>query len=193
MESFDIQSLLSFTPATRFCQKCYGLHVNMPVDDKYTKMTCRVCGLEYIATSGPLIVSAKEYFKSHGLTIEFRDVIAHCRSLANIAYKMSLFSSPLSNHLCGALLAAAQSALEPDIRTDLRLDNPGHGAAPGDRICPPAGHASHRFDAASTWPMAAGRARRPPRPARGSDSRRRARSGCIADARGCAPASGADR
>jgi phosphatidylserine/phosphatidylglycerophosphate/cardiolipin synthase-like enzyme len=92
MDSFDIESLLRFTPPRRLCQKCYGLHSDMPLDNKYTKLTCRACGVDYLATDCYSVWDAQRYFDARGLSLQFEDVVAHSRTLAGIARRMHNFS-----------------------------------------------------------------------------------------------------
>lgn len=111
LESFDIRSLLSFRPATRFCQKCYGLNVTVPkVKDNLPKFVCGVCDLEYVGTSGHTThQQAINYFESQGLIIRFRDVMTHSQSLATIANNLHLFSSTSQHKLA---LSPMQGLLE---------------------------------------------------------------------------------
>jgi hypothetical protein len=93
MESFDIESLLQFSPPTLLRQKCHGLHREMPVNRAQDKRTCQVCGMEYLATDDFSIWRAREYFRIWGLTLDFKEVISHCRTLATIAHNMRNYST----------------------------------------------------------------------------------------------------
>lgn len=58
---------------------------------------------------GRVVSQAMEYFRSQGLIVSFRDVMTHSQSLATIAHKIHLFSSPSQHNLA---LSHMQGLLE---------------------------------------------------------------------------------
>jgi hypothetical protein len=86
--SFDIESLLHFSPPKRMCEKCYGLHHDMPISKDESKVICRVCGLEYLASDRYPVWVAQRYFEAAGFGLKYKDVLAHSQTLATIARRM---------------------------------------------------------------------------------------------------------
>jgi hypothetical protein len=76
VQSFDLDSLLGFTPPQYLCERCYGLlgEVNG---------ACPVCGVRYVATGA--FATSGEYLAQQGLALHYDDLIDHCRTLAQIA------------------------------------------------------------------------------------------------------------
>lgn len=114
MQRFDIESLLSFSPARLLCRKCYGLQRELPLDPDTGQPTCQVCGVQYLETDDFSIWDSEKYLDQFGLHLEFSDVVAHCRTLASIArtlrnfYENPRIYSAFSPMRC--LLAALQAA-----------------------------------------------------------------------------------
>lgn len=90
-KSFDIESLLRFSPPRFLCAKCYGILTSSPYDDKSDKEICPICKVEYRATEE--FHSFREYIKylkgSH--EIQFSDLFTHCQNLASISRWARLF------------------------------------------------------------------------------------------------------
>lgn len=114
MDSFDIDSLLRFSPPTRLCRKCYALNSGMPVNSARDRLTCQVCGVEYLASDTFSVWDAENYFQVCGLALKFKDAVAHGRTLATIARDMRRYTErgksagprPLMRCLYEALHAA---------------------------------------------------------------------------------------
>ncbi|HEX5156503.1 MAG TPA: phospholipase D-like domain-containing protein [Ktedonobacterales bacterium] len=88
MSSFDIKSLLDFSPPNFFCQKCRALLVSMPINYEFSRVSCTVCGVDYLATESNLFWNARQYFESGGRKIEFKDTMAQSRALAVLAQNL---------------------------------------------------------------------------------------------------------
>lgn len=95
--NFDIQSLLSFSPARYLCETCYALYVDLPItwhSDEHTHtLRCAICGTDYLDSETIPVRKARAYFEIQGLQIQFRDSIAHSKALATIARSMRAYSS----------------------------------------------------------------------------------------------------
>src|SRR5436189_202692 len=87
MHSFDIDTLLRFTPPEYLCEQCYALLPDWgESSDKQQPERCPVCGVEYIPTEE--FPSANRYLQSKGLHLRYADVISHTQRLARIARRM---------------------------------------------------------------------------------------------------------
>lgn len=76
MHSFDIDSLLRFTPPDYLCERCMALIGS-------SSPRCPVCGVQYIATED--YPDTREYLTSRGLHVQYDDLIGHSQALAQIA------------------------------------------------------------------------------------------------------------
>lgn len=87
MASFDIDSLLRFTPPRFMCQKCCAL--NLPPRPSFASkdpIACPVCQVKYLSTDDYRNWQFLEYLrKEAGTSIEFKNPIAHGQHLASIA------------------------------------------------------------------------------------------------------------
>jgi phospholipase D-like protein len=84
MHSFDIDTLLRFTPPEYLCEQCYALLPDW--GEASAEQRCPVCGVEYIPTDE--FPSANRYLQSRGLHLHYADVIGHTQQLARIARRM---------------------------------------------------------------------------------------------------------
>ncbi len=78
MNSFDIDSLLRFTPPEFLCERCFAL-----LTDGTPR--CPVCGVQYVATGA--FTDYGSYFVARGLDARFDNLIEHSRRLAQIAQR----------------------------------------------------------------------------------------------------------
>lgn len=101
--SFDLDSLLRFSPPRFLCESCYALlhEVNG---------ACPVCGARYIPTDE--FPTSAGYLAHKGLDLQFNDLIEHCRDLAQIARRTrESLAAPQPFYLpMRALFAALQTA-----------------------------------------------------------------------------------
>lgn len=81
-KSFDIESLLRFSPPKFLCAKCYGI-ITSELFNSLILRICPICRVKYLATKSYSDVS--EYLESEGLKIQFSNLIEHCKELANIS------------------------------------------------------------------------------------------------------------
>lgn len=88
MSSFDIESLLRFSPPKYLCKNCFALYVDLPTNQERRSVLCEVCGTEYLASDTFPVGYARNYFTSMGLTVQFNDTIAHSKVLATLAERM---------------------------------------------------------------------------------------------------------
>lgn len=89
MGSFDIDSLLRFSPAQYLCEKCCALWLKVPVDFNRNVVECMTCGVEYTASQPYAVMrESRLYFDDVARKIQFKDTIAHSRRLAGIAQSM---------------------------------------------------------------------------------------------------------
>lgn len=91
MQSFDITSLLRFTPPKYLCEKCYALWLKKPYDYKTTSAKCPVCGVKYLQTKEFSAWHIDKYLKFQNLDIQFDNLIEHSRKLAQIADLTQVF------------------------------------------------------------------------------------------------------
>src|SRR5450432_1646673 len=103
MYSFDLDSLLRFTPPQYLCERCFALLGEI-------EGCCPVCGVRYLATDE--FPTSGRYLAHKGLDIQFDDLIGHCQSLAKIARRTreSLAAPQPFYPPMRALFAALQSA-----------------------------------------------------------------------------------
>ncbi len=103
MYSFDLDSLLRFTPPRYLCERCFALLNEM-------NGVCPVCGVRYVATDE--FLTSADYLAHKGLDIRFDDLIDHCQSLAKIARRTreSLVAPEPYYPPMRALFAALQNA-----------------------------------------------------------------------------------
>lgn len=80
MVSFDIDSLLRFTPPQYLCERCFALMAATP-DVRVGR--CPVCGVSYVATHE--FRSCDQYLDFKGLGLHYDDLMGHTRKLAQIA------------------------------------------------------------------------------------------------------------
>jgi phosphatidylserine/phosphatidylglycerophosphate/cardiolipin synthase-like enzyme len=76
MHSFDIDSLLRFTPPEFLCERCLALLAD-------GSSRCPVCGFQHIPTKD--FSSYGSYLTAKGLDVRFHDLIQHSQQLARIA------------------------------------------------------------------------------------------------------------
>jgi hypothetical protein len=76
MNSFDIDSLLRFTPPEFLCERCFAL-----LSDGTER--CPVCGVRYVAAE--TLPDYGSYFIARGLDVRFDNLIEHSQRLAQIA------------------------------------------------------------------------------------------------------------
>ncbi len=103
MNSFDLDSLLRFTPPRYLCERCFALLTE--IDG-----CCPVCGIRYVATDE--FPASALYLAHKGLELRFDDVLGHGRALAQIARRTreSLAAPQPDYPPMRALLTALQSA-----------------------------------------------------------------------------------
>jgi hypothetical protein len=80
MHSFDIDTLLRYTPPEYVCERCYALLHALPDTDTYR---CPVCTVMYVPTDE--FPSAGAYLSARGLALRYDDAIAHGQRLALLA------------------------------------------------------------------------------------------------------------
>lgn len=107
MQSFDIESLLRFTPPEYLCERCFAI---LSVSPDVRAGRCPVCGVVYVGTAE--FPSCDAYLQSKGLQVRFRDVVGHSRELAVIARlaRDSLSASRIDYPPMRALLSALANA-----------------------------------------------------------------------------------
>src|SRR5579871_986088 len=103
MTSFDLDSLLRFTPPQYLCERCFAL-----LND--VNGVCPVCGVRYVATDE--FLTSAQYLAHKGLDIRFDDLIEHGQVLAKIARRTreSLAAPEPYYPPMRALFAALQNA-----------------------------------------------------------------------------------
>ena len=101
--SFDLDSLLRFTPPKLLCERCFALLTEFDG-------CCPVCGVRYLATEE--FAASSLYLAHKGLDIHYDDLITHCQALAKIARRTreSLAAPEPFYPPMRALFAALQSA-----------------------------------------------------------------------------------
>ena len=107
MTSFDLDSLLRFTPPRYLCERCFALLSKQEID---RSGACPVCGVRYVPTEE--FATSSQYLAQKGLDIQFDDLMGHCQTLAHIARRTreSLASPEPYYPPMRALFAALQSA-----------------------------------------------------------------------------------
>lgn len=80
MQSFDIDSLLRFTPAQYLCERCFALLPEIPDGLPYR---CPVCGVMYLPTDE--FPTPGAYLGARGLGITFEEPVTHAQNLALLA------------------------------------------------------------------------------------------------------------
>lgn len=99
VQSFDLTSLLAFTPPRYICAKCCALLLHLTSSVRAEKVKCPVCGVEYLPTSSYSgHKAAEKYLKDYGFYIQFDDLIGHSQKLAKIAHEMRDFLARQRTH-----------------------------------------------------------------------------------------------
>jgi PLD-like domain len=85
--SFDIDSLLQFSPPQYMCQKCCALNLPLPPSSLTEKpVVCPVCQVKYLPTNEYPTWALKEYLKEEGAALSsLKNPIVHGQALALIA------------------------------------------------------------------------------------------------------------
>ena len=107
MSSFDIESLLSFSPPRFLCKRCCGLN-SVQYHAKLRLPVCTVCNARYLSTESFDSWQYEKYLRTVDCGITFKDPIAHCQRLAGIA--RGIRSNARSETLLGLLLQSLAEA-----------------------------------------------------------------------------------
>lgn len=89
IQSFDIESLLSFTPPRCLCLNCLALWMQNPRMTQ-ARAVCPVCGAHYVPGGKYTRWDVVEYLADLGFAITFDDLIGHSRALALIARNLRM-------------------------------------------------------------------------------------------------------
>lgn len=88
-QSFDIESLLNFTPPKCLCQNCLGLWMRAPrvVNQR---AVCPVCGVYYVPGGKYGRTDVLDYLADRGFGLEFSNFIEHAKDLALLARNLRM-------------------------------------------------------------------------------------------------------